>query len=71
MLKTSLDEAKINAVRACEKTNLPVVLTKQEVKRVILAMTGTCQFMAKLLYGAVGCDLWNVSDSVCMISILT
>ncbi len=52
VLKTSLDEAKINAVRARKKTNLPVVLTKQEVKRVILAMTGTCQFMAKLLYGS-------------------
>jgi len=52
VLKISLDDVEIKAVRARKKRNLPVVLTKQEVKRVILTMTGTYQLMAKLLYGS-------------------
>lgn len=31
---------------------LPVVLTRGEVERVLNGMTGTCQLMAKLLYGS-------------------
>ena len=33
-------------------THLPVVLTKDEVKRVIMAMPGVHQLIAKLLYGS-------------------
>jgi integrase len=35
-----------------KQRNLPVVLTKEDVKRVILAMPGQYQLMAKLLYGS-------------------
>ena len=52
VLNISLEDAKINAVRARKKKNLPVVLTKDEVKRVIGAMVGEYQLMAKTLYGS-------------------
>jgi integron integrase len=42
----------INAVRARKPERLPTVLTKSEVIRVINAMTGTHQLMAKILYGS-------------------
>lgn len=38
--------------RAKRPERLPVVLTRQEVERVLNGMTGTCQLMAKLLYGS-------------------
>jgi integrase len=47
-----LDDAGINALRAHKKGTLPVVLTKDEVQRVILATTGVYQLIAKLLYGS-------------------
>jgi integron integrase len=37
--------------RAKRPERLPVVLTRGEVEKVLSAMTGTCQLMAKLLYG--------------------
>lgn len=38
--------------RAKRPERLPVVLTRGEVERVLTGMTGTCQLMAKLLYGS-------------------
>ena len=52
VLNISLADAKINAVRARKKKNLPVVMTKDEVKRVISAIAGQYQLMAKILYGS-------------------
>ena len=42
----------INAYRADKKKNLPVVMTKEEVRALITLMEGTHQLMAKLLYGS-------------------
>jgi site-specific recombinase XerD len=52
VLGISLDDAGINAMRARKKGTLPVVLTKDEVQRVILATPGVDQWIAKLLYGS-------------------
>jgi len=52
VLNISLEGAEIDAVRAHKKRNIPVVMTKDEVKRVIMAMSGVHQLMAKLLYGS-------------------
>ena len=41
----------IDIVRARKPKRLPVVLTKSEALRVLSAMSGVPQFMAKLLYG--------------------
>jgi integron integrase len=51
VLKKSLD-GNINAVRARKKVNVPVVMTREEVARVITLMEGTPQLVAKLLYGS-------------------
>jgi integron integrase len=52
VLGISLDDAGINAMRAHKKGTLPVVLTTDEARRVIMAMTGMHQLIAKLLYGS-------------------
>jgi integron integrase len=52
VLGIALDDAGINAMRAHKKGTLPVVLTQDEVRRVILAPTGVYQLIAKLLYGS-------------------
>src|SRR5215470_15249021 len=52
VLGIALEDAGINAMRAHKKGTLPVVLTKDEVRRVILATTGVYQVIAKLLYGS-------------------
>jgi len=52
VLGIALDDAGINAMRAHKKGTLPVVLTKDEVQRVILATPGVYQLIAKLLYGS-------------------
>lgn len=52
VLDISLEGAEIDAVRARKKMNIPVVLTKEEVKSVITSMSGKYQLMAKLLYGS-------------------
>lgn len=50
ILKQPLNE-KINAERAAKKVKIPVVLTRDETKRIILALTGIHQLVVKLLYG--------------------
>jgi site-specific recombinase XerD len=42
----------VNAVRADRPARVPVVLTVEEVRRVILVMSGTPQLVVKLLYGS-------------------
>jgi len=51
VLKSPL-EGRINAVRSRQKQRLPVVMSKEETQRVLTAMSGTTQLMAKLLYGS-------------------
>ncbi len=55
VLGISLDDAGINAVRAYKKGTLPVVLTKDEARRVIVATTGVHQLIVKLLCGSGVC----------------
>lgn len=50
-LKTPLT-GEINAVKSTKKKNIPVVLTRDEVKRVIQGMEGTPQLIVKVLYGS-------------------
>ena len=42
----------VQAVRADRPVRVPVVLTPEEVKRVLAAMTGAPQLVARLLYGS-------------------
>ncbi len=51
VLKLPLDD-EINAVRAKKKVNVPVVMTHEETARVIALLTGTPQFVVKLMYGS-------------------
>jgi site-specific recombinase XerD len=51
VLKVALNE-KINAVRAERKVNVPVVLTREEVAKVVNLMEGESQLIVKLLYGS-------------------
>ena len=51
VLEQPLD-ARINAVRADKKVNLPVVLTREEVARLIPLLEGTTQLIVRLLYGS-------------------
>jgi len=51
VLKDSLGE-NIRAERAVRKIRVPVVMTRDEVTRVIAAMGGVPQLVAKLLYGS-------------------
>ena len=51
VLKQPLNE-KINAERAARKVKIPVVLTRDETKRIIVALTGIHQLVVKLLYGS-------------------
>jgi integron integrase len=41
----------INAIRAPKRLNVPVVMSREEVRTVIALMQGTPQLIAKLLYG--------------------
>lgn len=50
VLKRELDD-RINAVRPNKSRKLPVVLTQEETVRLLDAMMGNNQLMAKLLYG--------------------
>jgi integron integrase len=45
-------EHPVDAVRAKKPKRLPTVLTKQEAQRVLAAISGTPQLVAKLLYGS-------------------
>jgi integrase len=51
VLEVPLDEA-IDAVRAERKTNVPVVLTREEVARVLPLVEGVSHLVVKLLYGS-------------------
>ncbi|CAN2043725.1 Integrase/recombinase [Candidatus Magnetomoraceae bacterium gMMP-13] len=51
ILKEDLD-GKINAKRARKKSNMPVVLTQEEVGKVIAFIGGTSQLVVKLIYGS-------------------
>ncbi len=44
-------EGEINAKRATRKLNVPVVLIREEVSKIIMLMQGTAQIVVKLLYG--------------------
>jgi integron integrase len=52
VLRRDLDEQTIDAVRARKPKRLPVVLTKEETRRVIGLLSGTHRLMVKLLYGS-------------------
>jgi integron integrase len=51
VLKTPLG-GEINAVRAKKKMNIPVVLTRDEVRQTIHLLQGPAQLIVKLLYGS-------------------
>ena len=51
VLQLPLNET-INAVRADRKVNVPVVLTREEVVKVISFLEGVRQLIVKLLYGS-------------------
>jgi integron integrase len=51
VLEQSLDE-KIDAIRAERKRNVPVVLTREEVAKIISLMERTPQLVVKILYGS-------------------
>ena len=51
ILEADLDQ-KIDAVRAKRRKSIPVVMTREEVRVVILLMKGTAQLIVKLLYGS-------------------
>jgi integron integrase len=51
VLEQSLDE-QIDAIRAERKTNVPVVLTREEVSKIISLMERTPQLVVKILYGS-------------------
>lgn len=50
VLKQPLDQ-KINAERAAKRVKIPVVLTREETRKLIACMSGVHQLVAKLLYG--------------------
>lgn len=51
VLKIPLTE-EINAVRAPKRINIPVVMTRDEVRQVIAIMEGVPQLIVKILYGS-------------------
>lgn len=51
VLKIDFGENSISALRAKRPQRIPVVLTVDEVVKIINSMTGTYQLMAKILYG--------------------
>ena len=51
VLAKPLDEV-IDAVRAERKLNVPVVLSREEVSKVVAVMEGVPQLIVKLLYGS-------------------
>ncbi|KPA13726.1 Integrase, integron-type [Candidatus Magnetomorum sp. HK-1] len=51
ILKIELKD-EINAIRAKKKTNLPVVMTRDEVRNVINLIEGKTQIIVKILYGS-------------------
>jgi len=51
ILKVELKD-EINAIKATKKINIPVVMTKDEVRNIINLMEGTSQIIVKILYGS-------------------
>ena len=51
ILNISLKDENIQALRAKEKKHIPVVLSIEEVKKIIANTTGIYQLMLKLMYG--------------------
>ena len=51
VLNISLKDQNIQALRAKERKHIPVVLTVDEVRSIILNMTGIYQLIVKLMYG--------------------
>jgi hypothetical protein len=51
VLEVPLDQ-KIDAVRAERKQNVPVVMTREEVSKVVSLLEGVPQLIVKLLYGS-------------------
>jgi integron integrase len=51
ILSISLKDENIQALRAKEKKHIPVVLSIEEVKQIIINTTGIYQLMLKLMYG--------------------
>ena len=51
ILKIDL-KGEINAVRATKKMNIPVVMTRDEIRNVINLIEGTPQVIVKILYGS-------------------
>lgn len=51
VLKIPLND-EINAVRAAKKVNIPVVMTREEVRQIVTVMEGTPQLIVKILYGS-------------------
>ncbi len=51
VLNISLKDQNIQALRAKQRQHIPVVLTIDEVKKIILNMKGIYQLMVKLMYG--------------------
>ena len=51
ILNISMQDQNIQALRAQERKHIPVVLTINEVKAIVLNMTGIYQLMVKLMYG--------------------
>ncbi len=52
VLGVALEDENISAIRAARKKNIPIVLTREEVIRLLSLMSGTVQLMARLLYGS-------------------
>jgi integron integrase len=52
VLSISMEDENISAIRAGRKKNIPVVLTREEVIRLLALMNGMVQLMARLLYGS-------------------
>ena len=51
VLNISLKDENIQALRAKERKHIPVILTIDEVRNIILNMTGIYQLIVKLMYG--------------------
>lgn len=51
ILKEPLEE-EINATRATKKTNVPVVMTREETQKVLSLVNGVAQIASKLMYGS-------------------
>ena len=51
VLGISMEGQNIAAIRAKKKINIPVVLSKDEVRKILALMSGMQNLMARLLYG--------------------